>query len=879
MKQLFILILFNFIFLSIQKEYLVILNEYIWSKDHFEYLKNICKEERIKEYEYFIRNRNNKSILKYPRNILEFERINSKFSLKEESDYKRRILMNQDVTDKLQAKKLWDRGITGKGIKIGVFDTGLNKNNDAFNNIEEVINFTNEKDSNDNLGHGTFVTGIISSKKEPKGFSPDSKIYSFKVFTSSQVSYTSWFLDAFNYALLSGINILNLSIGGPDTMDIPFIEKIWELSSNHIIIISAIGNDGPKWGTLMNPGDLSDVIGVGSIDEFDSIPKYSSRGITTKELRFGSGRVKPDIVTYGNRIRGIGIHNQISILSGTSVSCPVITGGIALILSSLNEEKRKEINIGMIKQILHDSSDKLRYPSIFEQGSGKFNLLKAYEILKNYKPKLSSYPKQLDLTNYYDGCKYMWPYCSQPIYYTGIPLKLNITLINGYNQVYKKLKIPKFIGTKNGNMLNINILENEIILWPFSGHISIDILVNKNGNFFNGIVEGIIEFNDELNTILKIPLKIELIKTPLRRHRILFDQYHNIQYPIGFIPRDNLNNQKDILDWNGDHIYTNYREMYNYLRRKGYFIEILNQNLIKFNSNNYGTLLMMDLEEEYTKNERNKLYEDVSKNGLSLIIIGQWYNRYILKKIKFFDDNTHKVWFPLTGGSNLPALNGLLSPFGISFGNKIYDGEIEIKNNKLKIQSSTSIIRFPKGGMIVSFELQDKTSKLLSNLDLKEIVPLIGFSKFGKGRISIFCDSNPFESNPQNENIDSNFYFLERLLEFTSKGIINEDFKNTNYKILKEDEFIFKDSELPERIENSPLLEISLVNKNELLNANSLPIQNDSFFIGRKLVSTFKVKLPSGKILIPSLLMFIGLSYFIYIFTRNLVVRERRYSI
>jgi hypothetical protein len=45
----------------------------------------------------------------------------------------------------------------------------------------------------------------------------------------------------------------------------------------------------------MNPGDLrfillilihSDVIGVGGIDEYDSIAKYSSRGVTTKELRF-----------------------------------------------------------------------------------------------------------------------------------------------------------------------------------------------------------------------------------------------------------------------------------------------------------------------------------------------------------------------------------------------------------------------------------------------------------------------------------------------------------------------------------------------------------------------------------------------------------------
>ena len=41
-----------------------------------------------------------------------------------------------------------------------------------------------------------------------------------------QVSYTSWFLDAFNYAILKKINVLNLSIGGPDFMDQPFVDKV-----------------------------------------------------------------------------------------------------------------------------------------------------------------------------------------------------------------------------------------------------------------------------------------------------------------------------------------------------------------------------------------------------------------------------------------------------------------------------------------------------------------------------------------------------------------------------------------------------------------------------------------------------------------------------
>jgi hypothetical protein len=44
-----------------------------------------------------------------------------------------------------------------------------------------------------------------------------------------KVSYTSWFLDAFNYAILKKIDVLNLSIGGPDFMDHPFVDKVMSL--------------------------------------------------------------------------------------------------------------------------------------------------------------------------------------------------------------------------------------------------------------------------------------------------------------------------------------------------------------------------------------------------------------------------------------------------------------------------------------------------------------------------------------------------------------------------------------------------------------------------------------------------------------------------
>lgn len=111
-----------------------------------------------------------------------------------------------------------------------------------------------------------------------------------QVFTDDQVSYTSWFLDAFNYAIASKLTVINLSIGGPDFLDLPFIEKVWEVTSNGLIMISAIGNDGPLYGTLNNPADQPDVIGVGGIDNDDNIASFSSRGMTTWELPAGTGK-------------------------------------------------------------------------------------------------------------------------------------------------------------------------------------------------------------------------------------------------------------------------------------------------------------------------------------------------------------------------------------------------------------------------------------------------------------------------------------------------------------------------------------------------------------------------------------------------------------
>ncbi|KAA8590535.1 hypothetical protein FQN60_014469 [Etheostoma spectabile] len=299
----------------------------------------------------------------------------------------RRLLraIPRHVAQILQADVLWQMGHTGSGVKVAVFDTGLSEKHPHFKNVKERTNWTNEKTLDDGLGHGTFVAGVIASMRECQGFAPDSELHIFRVFTNNQVSYTSWFLDAFNYAILKKIDVLNLSIGGPDFMDHPFVDKVWELTANRVIMVSAIGNDGPLYGTLNNPADQMDVIGVGGIDFEDNIARFSSRGMTTWELPGGYGRVKPDIVTYGSGVRGSGLKEGCRSLSGTSVASPVVAGAVTLLVSTVLN--RELVNPASMKQALIASARRLPGVNMFEQGHGKLDLIRAYQILNSYKPQ------------------------------------------------------------------------------------------------------------------------------------------------------------------------------------------------------------------------------------------------------------------------------------------------------------------------------------------------------------------------------------------------------------------------------------------------------------------------------------------------------------
>nr|CAD7194247.1 unnamed protein product [Timema douglasi] len=639
----------------------------------------------------------------------------------------RRLLraIPRQITQILKAETLWGMGITGTGIKVAVFDTGLAKTHPHFRKIKERTNWTNEKTLDDGLGHGTFVAGVIASCRECLGLAPDAELHVFRVFTNSQVSYTSWFLDAFNYAILKKINVLNLSIGGPDFMDHPFVDKVWELTANRVIMVSAIGNDGPLYGTLNNPADQMDVIGVGGINFEDQIAKFSSRGMTTWELPQGYGRVKPDIVTYGSGVQGSSIKGTCRSLSGTSVASPVVAGAVALLASVdddvavcgevtdadivtkvLNNNIQAEdgafgdeednssvvqerpipsaaeamdhiqelgdffesgvlhrgnaINPASMKQALMASARRLPGVNMFEQGHGKLDLIKAFHVLNSYKPQASLSPSYVDLSE----CQYMWPYCTQSLYYGAMPTIVNVTILNGLGVSGRLVGKPQWhpYTPHHGHFLDVALSHSEL-LWPWSGWLAVSIAVSRTAANWEGVAQGHVELTVESapedgemeprRSTVSLAIKAKIIPTPPRHKRILWDQYHNLRYPPGYFPRDNLLMKNDPLDWNGDHIHTNFKDMYQHLRNSGYYLEVLGSPFTCF---------------------------DASQ---------QW-------------------WMPDTGGANIPALNDLLSSWGIALGDRVFEGDFMFGDHDMYYASGTSIARFPKDGIVITHILKDQ---------------------------------------------------------------------------------------------------------------------------------------------------------------------------
>ncbi len=58
----------------------------------------------------------------------------------------------------------------------------------------------------------------------------------------------------------------------------------------------------------------------------------------------------------------------------------------------------------------------------------------------------------------------------------------------------------------------------------------------------------------------------------------------------------------------------------------------------------------------------------------------------------------------------MPALNDLLAPYGIAFGDAVLDGQATIDGEQVYYASGANIARFPAGGYLHALSLADKAT-------------------------------------------------------------------------------------------------------------------------------------------------------------------------
>jgi len=203
----------------------------------------------------------------------------------ENREFKTELYKAVEVTG---ARKVWDIldlnnvGVTGKGIVVGIIDTGIDYTHPdlggGFGPNYKVIGgydfVNNDSDPMDDNFHGTHVAGIVAANGRLKGIAPDAKLMAYKVLDKNGWGSTDWILAGMDRASKDKCNVVNLSLRlGFDKwygQDSPEIKAANNLVKSGVIVVNAAGNAGSRTMSLRYP-----ISGVGIGSEVFSVAASS----------------------------------------------------------------------------------------------------------------------------------------------------------------------------------------------------------------------------------------------------------------------------------------------------------------------------------------------------------------------------------------------------------------------------------------------------------------------------------------------------------------------------------------------------------------------------------------------------------------------------
>ena len=271
----------------------------------------------------------------------------------------------------------WQRGLTGKGVKIAVLDTGVDASHPDLAGRVTSQDFSGSPDAGDHYGHGTHVASIAAgngtaSGGKYKGVAPEASVLNAKVLDDFGFGFESGIIAGMEWAAAQGAAVANLSLGTDQPSDgtDPVSQALNELSrTTRTLYVVAAGNNGPQQQTVGAPGAADAALTVGSNDRDGAISAFSSRGPRL------NGGLKPEITAPGAEIvaaraqgtsMGEPVDDSYTTASGTSMATPHVTGVAALLAQS-----RPAWTPEQLKNRLIGTADPQTGSTVFEQGAGR----------------------------------------------------------------------------------------------------------------------------------------------------------------------------------------------------------------------------------------------------------------------------------------------------------------------------------------------------------------------------------------------------------------------------------------------------------------------------------------------------------------------------
>jgi subtilisin family serine protease len=227
---------------------------------------------------------------------------------------------------RIGADRVWET-TQAPGVKVAIVDTGIDLNHpDLVDNISPENGggynaIRPRKSPDDDNGHGTHVAGTVAAADNligVVGVGPQISLSAVKVLSRSGTGFVSDVIDGLGWCIVNGMQVANMSMGGPDSLSLHL--AIREAYLAGITIICAAGNnDG---GPVDYPAAYPETIAVSATTRSSGFAPFSSAG------------PEVDLAAPGENVYSTYKDGYYAWGSGTSMAAPHVSGTAALVLAA-----------------------------------------------------------------------------------------------------------------------------------------------------------------------------------------------------------------------------------------------------------------------------------------------------------------------------------------------------------------------------------------------------------------------------------------------------------------------------------------------------------------------------------------------------------------